>query len=414
VKLKFNPFQPNQMVAPGMFTGRVEELRTIERCLFQTRHSNPQHFLVEGERGIGKSSLLFLVSAIASGRFEPLQASCPLNFVTVSIDLAGVLTQRDIIRTVAKQLREVLAEKEGVKEKASALWAFIQKWELMGVRYKAEPAKPAEDILDELVQAVARTVRECGPAIDGLFVLIDEADAPPEAADLGQFVKFFTERLARRSCDTVLLGLSGLPSTIAKLRASHASAPRVFEVMRLDPLEPGERREVVNRGLALARQRNGAATTIDPDAMDYLCELSEGYPHFVQQFAYSAFEENADEVIDITDVVEGAYKENGALAQLGAKYFHEMYYGKVPSTEYRRVLSAMARHGDSWVMRKTLAAESGVKETTLNNALNMLRSKDVILTDETRQGHYRLPTKSFAAWINATRSVKQKSEGESA
>ena len=55
---KFNPFQPNKMVVPGMFTGRIEEMHTIEQCLFQAKHGNPQHFLVEGERGIGKSSVV--------------------------------------------------------------------------------------------------------------------------------------------------------------------------------------------------------------------------------------------------------------------------------------------------------------------------------------------------------------------
>jgi len=65
----------------------------------------------------------------------------------------------------------------------------------------------------------------------------------------------------------------------------------------------------------------------------------------------------------------------------------------------------MAAYGDRWVPRKTLVAESGVKETTLNNALNALKAKNVILSNEDQAGQYRLPTKSFAAWINAIKSV---------
>jgi len=179
--------------------------------------------------------------------------------------------------------------------------------------------------------------------------------------------------------------------------------------LRLDPLEEEERKEVVQRGLEVANEKNGFRTEISDDAMAYLVELSEGYPHFIQQFAYSAFEEDTDKIIDLQDVLSGAYKDNGALAQLGSKYFNEMYYGKISSTDYRRVLNAMAKHSDKWVVRKLLVEQAGVKETTLNNALNVLKSKNVIISDDSRQGFYRLPTKSFAAWINAINSVAQTS-----
>ena len=48
-----------------MFTGRLVELHTIEQSLFQAKNGNPQHFLIEGERGIGKSSLLLLAEILA-------------------------------------------------------------------------------------------------------------------------------------------------------------------------------------------------------------------------------------------------------------------------------------------------------------------------------------------------------------
>lgn len=57
-----------------MFTGRTDEVGTIERSLFQAKCGNPQHFLIESERGIGKSSLLFVASGIASGQIEPMEA----------------------------------------------------------------------------------------------------------------------------------------------------------------------------------------------------------------------------------------------------------------------------------------------------------------------------------------------------
>ena len=402
--LKFNPFQPNKMVAPGMFTGRIDELNTIERCLYQTSMGSPQHFLIEGERGIGKSSLLFVMSAIASGEVSSINGQS-MNFATVSVDLGAVQTQADIVSSIARQFRNIVSKRDVVGEKAKELWSFLRRWEAFGVRHRDEQPLAVEDVRDDLVSAIAKFCKECEGMIDGVVIMIDEADAPPVSANLGEFVKLFSERLSRINCNNVVLGMSGLPTLLPKLRDSHLSSPRIFDVLRLKPLEVGERAVVVERGLAVGKEKSGTETTIDDDALKFLCELSEGYPHFIQQFAYCAFEEDSDNNISLNDVLEGAYKENGALAQLGSKYFDEMYFGKISSSEYRRVLNTMAEFGDNWVVRKTLVEKSGVKETTLNNALNTLKAKEVILADPARQGYYRLPTRSFAAWINAINSV---------
>ena len=408
--MKYNPFQPNRMIAPGMFTGRTDEIRTIAQCLFQTKFDNPQHFLIEGERGIGKSSLLFLVSGFASGDIT-YGAQDKMDFLTLQVDLAAVTSQHDIAMAIARQLRFALAKRSVLEARLADIWAFLQRFEGMGFKFRSDGSldKP-DDVRDGLVDAIYRTFQSIGSEIDGIFIVIDEADAPLESAGLGEFLKLFTERLTRHGCNRVLLGLSGLPTTIGKLRASHESSPRILEVMRLDPLEPAERRLVVQRGLDDAEQKNKLRVNINDDAMDFLCELSEGYPHFIQQFAYSAFAADNDDVIDFKDVIDGAYKENGALAQLGSKYFNEMYFGRVSSPDYRRVLNAMGPHDDAWIARKTLLAESGVKETTLNNALNALKSKSVIIADDTRQGFYRLPTRSFAAWINAINTIEAKGD----
>jgi len=59
--MKFNPFRPNSIASSELFQGRKDEMKLIEQSLFQTKNGNPQHFLIEGERGLGKSSLFLMV-----------------------------------------------------------------------------------------------------------------------------------------------------------------------------------------------------------------------------------------------------------------------------------------------------------------------------------------------------------------
>lgn len=83
---KFNPYVPNGIVSPGMFTGRIDEIEAAEQALFQAQHGNAQHFIFEGERGIGKSSLIYYIDIVAEGQITGVDEST-YNFLTISIDL---------------------------------------------------------------------------------------------------------------------------------------------------------------------------------------------------------------------------------------------------------------------------------------------------------------------------------------
>jgi hypothetical protein len=146
---------------------------------------------------------------------------------------------------------------------------------------------------------------------------------------------------------------------------------------------------------------------IDDEALQEIVRLSEGYPHFIQQFSYCAFEEDEDNSISLNDVNYGAFRSNGALDQLGKRYFSELYFDKIGSDDYRKVLNSMAEHLDAWVSRAKILETSGVKDTQVTNALKALRERGIILLNPEKPGEYRLPTKSFAVWIRALNVKKQ-------
>ena len=81
---RVNPFQPNSPVAPGMFAGRVAHLVSLEEALLQTCADRPKHFMLTGERGIGKTSLLQYFKSMASGEVD--LDSGPMNFLVVELD----------------------------------------------------------------------------------------------------------------------------------------------------------------------------------------------------------------------------------------------------------------------------------------------------------------------------------------
>ena len=93
---RINPFRPNSPVAPGMFVGRIDELQALEQSLVQTRAGQPKHFMLTGERGIGKTSLLNYLRWVAQGEIDGLDGE---KFKFLVLDLAtGASTDHSGIR----------------------------------------------------------------------------------------------------------------------------------------------------------------------------------------------------------------------------------------------------------------------------------------------------------------------------
>lgn len=409
---RVNPFKPNSPVNPGMFVGRLAEVERLEAHLVQARAGNPSNFMITGERGIGKSSLLNYFKWVAEGKIGigTEQEREDMKFLVLDTDVDSTTSQFTLIRKFDLALRKELAESEPARAFLNKVWGFVERIEAKGLKL----GRPAENhtiddlLFDEFAYSLSETVeRICDDAAptlfnakyDGVVILIDEADSGAKALQLGGFCKLLTERLERRSCNHVVLGLAGLGGIRSALSQSHASAPRLFDEISLGRLSDDEVNLVVDFCLERALQDNGTRTVITDGARKHIVAFSEGYPHFVQQFGFSAFSADDDNVVDEKDFREGAFGKQGALEKIGDRYYRDNFYNKILQDSYRQVLHVMALHLDSWVTKAQIRANFKGKTTTLDNALHALRERGIILSKEGARGVYRLQHKGFAVWI---------------
>lgn len=398
--LQYNPFQPGRIVTPSMFAGRVDELVALEKALFQTKNGNPSHFLIHGERGIGKSSLLLYLDHLANGSKISVSQQT-YSFVTATIELESNNTYLDIVQKIGGELSRSMNRNTSLKSLLKKGWEFLTRWEVLGVKYdRTESSPEPSQVFEDLCNTVLESSNRLKSKFDGILLLIDECDKPQVEAHLGEFTKIFTERLSRHGATNVLLGLSGISTVVEKLRKSHESSLRVFQQIELKPLSIDEASAIVRKGIEDANQKNLHAVSIEPAVVSWIADRgSQGYPHFIQEYSHAAFDANIDGIIDMNDLHKGVYRENGALAQLGKKYFESMYLDKIGSDDYRKVLRVMSSHLDDFVLKSELRKETKLKESTLNNALSALKERNIIIPKQGVKGSYRLPSKSFAIWI---------------
>ena len=405
---KYNPFRPDKIVPPGMFCGRVAEIEVIDQCLIQTRAANPQHFLIEGERGIGKSSLFFLEAAVAHGKIKTISNESVL-FLTLNVVLEAGDNYYSIIKKISSELQRAARSQDKLKDITLKTWELISRIEAAGIKIKApnvdiDEHKLLTHMQDDFVSVISSLTSE-----DGILLLIDEADQPGSEGNLGRLCKLLTEHLTRSQCDRLCIGLAGLPGLISTLRDSHESSPRLFRTMNLMPLEDDECKRVIDFGLKDA-EKNGVTVTATDEAKQFIARACEGYPHFLQEFSYCSYEIDTDNKIDLPDVTQSLFGENGVFEQLGRKYFNK-YYNSPDSDDYRRVLDTMALHSESWVDRATIIRESNIKASIVDNALRALKNRQTIIQNEQLRGEYKLPTRAFAVWIKV-RGLAEKSQAE--
>ncbi len=404
---KINPFSPNNPVHSEMFVGRGGELERLESCLVQTKAGSPSNFMLTGERGIGKSSLLNYIKYVAEGAI-PL-GDAAVSFLVIDTDIDSNTTQLGLVEKIRLGLDKALGDTEPGRDFLKQTWEFLQRVEGGGFKLReAEQNATNERLLEEFAYSLAavgdRISKRTSSTVfsakfDGILILVDEADNASGALQLGSFFKLLTERLQRRGCNHVSFGIAGLPELRNVLAASHQSSLRMFDELVLGRLSVDEASSVVDGGLKRANGVNSEQTAITEDAKAHLVYYSEGYPHFIQQFAYSAFAADSDGVIDVDDVGRGGFGKRGALELIGDRYYRDSYYNKIQKESYRQVLRIMADNLDDWVTKKEIKAKFKGSESTLDNALFALRDRDIVLAKEGERGVYRLHHKGFAWWI---------------
>ena len=263
-------------------------------------------------------------------------------------------------------------------------------------------------MIEEFAYSLAATVERViateqqsifGRSYDGVLLLIDEADNGSEDLGLGSFLKLLLERLQKNGCHHVMVGLAGLPDVRRVLVESHPSSLRLFEELPLGRLKDSEVGSVIELCLEEANKDNSKKTAITESAKRKLIELSEGFPHFIQQFGYCAFEADADGLIDDNDITAGAYGARGGLELIGDCYYRTDFYNKIQKENYRQVLRIMAEKHDGWITKADIKRKFKGKESTLDNAIQALRERHIILSREGQRGTYRLQHRGFAMWI---------------
>lgn len=372
-----NPFAPGAGTQPPELAGRdqiIENATVALRRVLAGRPAKSQ--LLLGLRGVGKTVLLNRIAELADEE----------GYQVVSLEAPEDRHLAEMLVPALRKLLFTLSRKEKVKDLAlrglGVLRAFAKAFKVKvgDIEFMVEPEQGTADSgslesdLPELLLAVTTAVKATE---SGIALFIDEVQYLSES-DLAALIVSI-HKLTQKNLPFVLFG-AGLPQ-IAQLAGDAKSyAERLFDYPGVGRLLDAAAREAITAPI----KREGIA--IDDDAIAILVEKTKGYPYFVQEWGYHAWNVAKVSPITANDATDAT---KVALAALDDGFFRVRLDRLTPrEKDYVR---AMADLGAGPHRSGEIAQKLGIEVTAAGPLRNGLIKKGMIYSPQFGDTAFTVP-----------------------
>jgi len=378
---------------PEYFAGRIGEVMKIQSALNQTRHGNTQHILLTGERGIGKTSLAIYARYIAQTPNPVLKSDFKYAtaYYTVERDQSLVDVCRGLTSKLLSSVEQGLAKACLEKLKHLKLHFSIN---VPGIaEIKVDPDKSVE-VKARLYADFEKAIEEAWDHIkgeyNGILLIVDELHNLKTFEGAGSFFKVVSEAWAVDGYRNAMLAAIGLPNVPADISKDDPSAPRIFSYVELKRMTTQECLDILHKCIAQSGKR------IDENAARKIATLSGGFPYFLHQLGYDAFDKDRDDIITEEDVHIGL---RSSLVQFERMFFGEIYKS-IEGKQKQKIVDALAV---AYANPKT-ALELG-KALRIQNVHQYLKplEKDGIV--DRVKSRYRLSSELLSVYVQARTSA---------
>lgn len=280
-----NPFRPGAGHPPPYLAGRELEVEEFQKLLSQPVIMT--NLVLTGLRGVGKTVLL-------EGALKPAARNAGWLWTGNELSEAINLSEEKLAQRLITDLSVLTSQFEIDRMVVSGIGFAPQREEhpvtfdhgLMEGLYKATPGL-VSDKLKAVLEMAWRAVQPNGAK--GIVLAYDEAQNLADRADKDQYplstLLDVFQSLQKRGVP-IMLVLTGLPTLFPKLVEARTFAERMFKVMVLDRLNDHDRREAIERPIAVQQ----CPVTFTPAAVDEIALRSGGYPYFIQYICYEVFD----------------------------------------------------------------------------------------------------------------------------
>lgn len=388
---EYSPFTPGVPVPMQFFTGRISELQEIINMAGKSvNRKTLERIFVIGERGMGKSSLCRMASAISEEEH---------GILGLHVYLGGVNSLEEMVRRIFERLLQKSRDKSWFDAVKTFLGNHIRQVGLFG--FSLEFTASSNDLrqsVSDFPYVLKNLLEKLEPEKKGLIIILDDLNGLAASASFANWLKSFVDEVATTEQPLpLLLILSGLSERRRQLINYQPSLDRVFDLVQVKRFEKSEVEEFFKKTFSKVN------VTVKQDAMELLCRFSGGHPVFMHEIGDAVFKTDEDDDIDGKDAVRGIVR---AAEAIGAKYIEPKVLATIRSDRYRGILKKIVREPfDHRFSKKELSKRVSAEESkVLNNFLQKMKKLGVISQPpESPRGEYAFTSELYSLffWLQA-------------
>ena len=372
-----NPFSPGAGTQPPELAGRDSLIEMAQVALARIKAGRSEkHLLFIGLRGVGKTVLLNMIRNHAEDS----------GFKTILLEAHDNKTLAELlsssIRNVLNQLDSYENASDKVKRGFRVFGSFLSSIKLTynDVDIRMSPEKGSADTgdlefdLPNLLEALAEAAKDRG---QGIAILIDEIQYL-NTKELSALI-MAVHKITQRQLPLVFIG-AGLPQLPALAGNSKSYAERLFDYPSVGALSEEESRKALQEAVL---KKN---ITFTEESIREIMNQTKGYPYFIQEWGYMAWNLANTSPIDV-DVVNMATKE--CIKKLDNSFFKVRFERLTPKE--KEYLYALAQMGEGQHRSGDIASKLGVKTQRVATIRDSLMKKGMIYSPSYGDTEFTVP-----------------------
>lgn len=376
-----NPFSPGAGTPPPQLAGRNDILQRALVTLARIKRGRAEKsILLIGLRGTGKTVLLNEISKLAEKE----------HYRVLMIEAHE---KKSLSEILLPELRQVLFSLDSgemisakVKKALRVLKSFLLSVKMnvklhdidFGIGIEAERGTADSGNLEADLAQVFIALGEAAQDRDtAIAVVIDDLQYLNEE-ELSALI-MAVHKISQKSLPVIVIG-AGLPQLVGKAGRAKSYAERLFDYPELGPLIKKD----AESALQEPAKREGVFFT--KEAIDEIINVTEGYPYFLQEWGYQAWNIANKSPIDVNVAKQATV---ASIASLDKSFFRVRFDRLTPREQaYLRALAAL---GDTPQRSGDVAEELGIDVQNAAPLRNNLIKKGMIYSPKHGDTAFTVP-----------------------
>ena len=359
-----NPFNPNGIVSPSLFAGRIRQIDSILMKLSAVKEGMHSSFILHGERGIGKTALAKFIKYFASENENIYK----LNFKTSYYAVEKNQTLKNALEVSINRLVSDLPSSalQNIQLKIKNFFKngrFTFRTSLLEGDFKNKKIDN-NFFKDETIQILSHLI-DCSVCCDpnskkdGFLIIIDEIHNLTDLESAAQNLRSILNTLDVDNKSYVSFLLIGYSDYAENLLKHEPSSKRLFDSIELKIMSEIESEELLKKGL------DKVELTYEQKELSEFSKYAGGYPHSLQILGYNAYKMAKNRTIDKKVWLKAIVASAFTLKQNEFSNYYSFEGRKTLKEKIMNILASVHKPIDKSTLAKVLKGKNIYQEQYL-------------------------------------------------